>query len=636
MSNDTAAMHNLQENINLSENVPFLRAAPATVNELSIDLSTLELTIGRSNLLPAWFLSVGAERARAVCKIKTSGTSYDGQQGNWSGTGFMVSPNIMLTNHHVLNSFETAQNGRCIFNYQKDPAGQILTGTVYRLNPSRLFVTSPVKTTLDKDSLDFTFVWVDGELGNEWGWVPLDRSSVTVKADEAANIIQHPNGDPKIVVVQENIITNHDLLAVRYESDTEPGSSGSCVMNNEWAPIALHHASRMKHNAPGQVENEGIKFSAIAAYLENLSHGDDSQEAAREVLKLFTGTDELMGFFGAMGRENPKPETGVEVVVNRYKGEVDDIDVGFWNVEWFVNEYERKMDDVAKVIVTLNLDVWALEETGAKATEALVNHLKTKYQLDFGCEFSEPNAPADKQTTAVIWNKKNIIGEKKRWHPEVDRWFEVRSTDFGDLQLEAEEGKVFDRYPALYYFRTANRSNNVGGNGGNSNKEEFNFYLVPLHLKAKSEGSKRRRMAAQILGAAVRKMKELGESKDEDWVLGGDFNASLASQDFQALTGDGFVPVNAEDEKGGAFSYVKGPKSLIDHIYLSPNLSRTYGADDFFIVAADKEFPDYIKNISDHRPVLVRFSLKNASAEASAAAPKPEIASLIEALKIFN
>lgn len=50
---------------------------------------------------------------------------------------------------------------------------------------------------------------------------------------------------------------------------------------------------------------------------------------------------------------------------------------------------------------------------------------------------------------------------------------------------------------------------------------------------------------------------------------------------------------------------------MIDHIFLSPNLAQTYGADDYFIVAADKDPPDYLLALSDHRPVLVRLSLNS-------------------------
>lgn len=116
---------------------------------------------------------------------------------------------------------------------------------------------------------------------------------------------------------------------------------------------------------------------------------------------------------------------------------------------------------------------------------------------------------------------------------------------------------------------------------------------MPLHLKAKGEGWKRRRMAAAILAAAVDRMiNKYGV--DRDWVIGGDYNAPLASDDFSKLITGGMVPLSAGDEEGGAFSYVKGPQSMIDHIFLSPTLAQTHGADDFFIVAHDKEIPDSV------------------------------------------
>ena len=42
---------------------------------------------------------------------------------------------------------------------------------------------------------------------------------------------------------------------------------------------------------------------------------------------------------------------------------------------------------------------------------------------------------------------------------------------------------------------------------------------------------------------------------DADWVLGGDFNAQLASQDFANLFKHDMIAVSAQDEEQGAFSY---------------------------------------------------------------------------------
>src|SRR5262249_6170612 len=134
------------------------------------------------------------------------------------------------------------------------------------------------------------------------------------------------------------------------------------------------------------------------------------------------------------------------------------------------------------------------------------------------------------------------------------------------------------------------------------------FYMVPLHLKAMAEGSKRRQLASRLLAKAVRLMTEKYQ-RGNDWILGGDFNAALATDDFKQLLSADFEPMSAADEQAGAFSYIKSPRSLIDHIFLSPNLVRRVNGDAYFIVAKDKTVNNYAARLSDHRPVLVRLSL---------------------------
>ena len=142
---------------------------------------------------------------------------------------------------------------------------------------------------------------------------------------------------------------------------------------------------------------------------------------------------------------------------------------------------------MAEAIADMNLDIWAFEEASPSVTEKLVNASALKYGLDFDWAASEPDAPIEKQTTTVIWNKKTVSGKRDQWPDEFDRWFKVDSRDFDDGQLEAEHGKVFDRYPGLFYFECK------------SENKTLDFYLVPLHLKAKEEGSKRRTMAGRVL-----------------------------------------------------------------------------------------------------------------------------------------
>jgi endonuclease/exonuclease/phosphatase family metal-dependent hydrolase len=301
-------------------------------------------------------------------------------------------------------------------------------------------------------------------------------------------------------------------------------------------------------------------------------------------------------------------------VVNTYKGEAQDIDVGFWNIEWFNRDYRQKMNDIGRLITKMNLDVWAFEETSPAATRALVDHLNAKYHAAFACAFSEPTAPTDKQTTAVIWNTKTVQGGREQWPSEIDAWFRVDSRNFDELILEAVEGKVFDRYPGLFRFTAKNRREGDAA---------FDFCVVPLHLKAMAEGSKRRRMASAIIGAAIERMVKK-HGKDADWVVGGDYNAELATHDFDKLLPSGMKPISASDERAGAFTYVKKPKSLIDHIFLSANLAKTHGDSSFFVVAHDKTIPDYVQKMSDHRPVLVRLSLRGQTGRSDAPEQLPE------------
>ncbi len=105
---------------------------------------------------------------------------------------------------------------------------------------------------------------------------------------EHVSIIQHPSGAPKMVANRENKILDIFDDFVQYETDTQPGSSGSAVFNDEWMVIALHHAGvpdpqdRTKY-----IANEGIRISSIVQFLMNQSQNlsDDQKILFDELSK---------------------------------------------------------------------------------------------------------------------------------------------------------------------------------------------------------------------------------------------------------------------------------------------------------------------------------------------------------------
>ena len=548
---------------------------------------SLEQIVAENNLMPAWWLEEGCDRAKAICKIEAKGMDYRGVNTRWSGTGFLVAPNILCTNHHVLNSKNVARKSTAVFDFQVEKDGDYRSTRSYQLDPDSLFWTNGIYGNDGSGGLDVTFVAVKELPDSEFGFIPMQRQSFGIGDADRLNIVQHPDGRPKEVAMRDNEVNTQDYRVVIYRSDTEAGSSGAPVFNDAWELVALHHAAK---DIDGNAFNEGIKFSAIAAYLETDSQ-NGNQDAAK-LLRHFSGTDELMGFFGALGRPSNFESSSLESVQQTYEGEDSDIDIGFWNIEWFNKHWNEKIADVAKIIVEMNLDVWAFSEASERATKELCKHLKSKYDLDWQYLASE-SASEGKQITTLIWNPGTVEVKKKSWPSKVHKWFKVDSRNFDSLNLEAVHGKVFNRYPALYEITTELEG------------EKSKFNLVPLHLKARGEGSLRRKMASRLLVAAINQLKGDAEF-DSDWIIGGDFNGTLESGDFKSLDDAGLIPLTAKDEQEGQFTYLKAPwKSLIDHIYVSKNLRPING--ESIIVAVDKVMDRFLR-ISDHRPLLMRLS----------------------------
>lgn len=212
-----------------------------------------------SNFLPISFLEIGVRRAQAVCRITTD-TSY--------GSGFLVgSRNFLMTNNHVLPDKDTARVSIAEFDYDEDTILYSVT-----LKPDELFIT-------DKD-LDFTIVACDPEpLPEDIGAIPLLIDKDTITRGERVNIIQHPRGRKKEISLHDNKINYVYDKVLRYTADTEGGSSGSPVFNNQWSLVALHHAGWS--GSDGSATNEGIRIASIVEYLiaQNENESDSVLES---------------------------------------------------------------------------------------------------------------------------------------------------------------------------------------------------------------------------------------------------------------------------------------------------------------------------------------------------------------------
>lgn len=230
------------------------------------------------------FLDLSAWRSRLgmiegqVCRVETPseyGTEY--------GTGFLLGPDVLITNYHVLASviqgrFKSSQVA-LRFDYKRLADGVTLNeGTVYRLAEDWLIDSNPPGTNAIPalDELDYAILRVqDGpgsaKIGNkndvdapDRGWIDIPKVQHTFQPNTPLFIVQHPKAEPiKLALDTDAIIeVNANGTRVMYRTNTEPGSSGSPCFNSNWDLVALHRGG-----IEGQ-HNEGVPLTAILALLE--------------------------------------------------------------------------------------------------------------------------------------------------------------------------------------------------------------------------------------------------------------------------------------------------------------------------------------------------------------------------------
>jgi endonuclease G len=267
------------------------------------------------------------------------------------GTGFLIAPNLLITNHHVFPSKDYAAGCAANFLFEKDNEGRILHGLTYKLRPDTFF--------FNYDVLDFALVYVDSISTSEsqdlnlLGMLPLISTRGKVIEGSHLSIIQYPMGGYKKYAYEENVITsiNDTDGNIEYTTDTLPASSGSPGFNEAWEVAALHYTGvpaivegkwRTKTGAIWDkntmsdddimwIANAGKSISKIVGYLKTLKLQERDQKFINTILNY--SVDPVLHPEAAMARESinvnlpePKPfnqplnNNSMEKIVMNFSG----------------------------------------------------------------------------------------------------------------------------------------------------------------------------------------------------------------------------------------------------------------------------------------------------------------------------
>lgn len=265
-----------------------------------------ERAIGRDDLVTPQFLQLALAASRCVGRITVRGAS--GSLLGY-GTGMLVGPGILLTNHHVLERAADAAQSEVTFGFETN-ATLPSEERVFRLAPQKLFITD--------EALDFTFVAVSpadtrGQPGTDLGYICLNPQEGKAINGEFVNVIQHPNGGPKMFSLRENRIVDVLTNYLQYVADTAPGSSGAPVFNDQFEMVALHHSGVPERDAQGRTlnrdgqpwtsdqgearvqwkANEGIRVSVLVERAKGLARTSEEQAQLAQAFDLSRAIPQL-------------------------------------------------------------------------------------------------------------------------------------------------------------------------------------------------------------------------------------------------------------------------------------------------------------------------------------------------------
>ncbi len=196
-------------------------------------------------------------------------------------SGTLIGRDLFLTAGHCVD--DGTVGDKVAFNYERRPDDD---GN----NTQRKYRVSEVVEDAN-DDLDYAILRLEGSPGDLFGWTRIQ--STDDEANEPLTIIQHPSGRKKEVEV--GTLMDFDGDYVRYgDIDTQPGSSGSGIINSAGYLVGVHTNGGCTRNDGGS--NRGVRMSRIydaSPVIRGIADGGQSNTPRGDVYVATSNGSEL-------------------------------------------------------------------------------------------------------------------------------------------------------------------------------------------------------------------------------------------------------------------------------------------------------------------------------------------------------
>lgn len=240
--------------------------------------------------------------ASQVCRIEIDLHPTEG--GREQGTGFLIAPDLILTNYHVVQHLFDVENRQesqqkwalaedvsVFFDRVTQKGGTEIAPGVRCILAEDWLVSWSKNSLMDQysepkldspgeDELDYAILRLATPIGleriysetepRERGWIAVPEGSYAYSQGEEIAIFQYPVGQPlhKATGILLPEALNENRTRVRYKVSGDYGASGAPCVNRQWQLVAVHRARQ--HEDGREDLREGIPISAILNRQERL------------------------------------------------------------------------------------------------------------------------------------------------------------------------------------------------------------------------------------------------------------------------------------------------------------------------------------------------------------------------------
>jgi|TARA_Y100000294_G_scaffold95481_1_gene88834 exonuclease III len=254
---------------------------------------------------------------------------------------------------------------------------------------------------------------------------------------------------------------------------------------------------------------------------------------------------------------------------------VNGVEIVTWNIEFFPKAGQRTIDSVAMIIRNINADIYCLQEI---TNETVFNQLDEK--LD---NYSSIYSTATEYLNLAILYKNDVMTFRNQSSILTDYSYEFASRP----PLRAE------------FIFTADTS--------------IEFTLINIHLKCCDDGFTRRKASAELLHDYISESMTNGVINQ---IVVGDWNDDISDNSsvnsFNMFLSDTdnfkFMTWDLANSTSNVYDSYPSYSSFIDHILVSQDLFDEAETGDVQTIRLGDYISGYDEIISDHRPVVWRFT----------------------------